>query len=309
MLYFAQNQFLGNQLWPLAAIAAFAIRHDLEVTCPNFRRHAQNFAYFSSDRYCRFPNGARMKVIAKGLATESRLFLGIARRVGLVHSVVSSLDETVDLDAVDVAGKLVGHARRRVVYMHGLYFLCHSAIAESREKIRSLFRIQESLWIGVRQTIISCRARGDVVVGLHVRRGDYLGVKDDLLFSLSDYETMADKVVSLFYPKKVVFLVCATEMLPVSAFNSHEIIRAPGHYVQDMYCLANCDVIIGPPSTYSQWSSFYGGVPIFTMNSINEIKYGLPVSEPRPDNFFIHLSGCGRHSRRQPVNLCSMGLI
>jgi hypothetical protein len=29
-----------------------------------------------------------------------------------------------------------------------------------------------------------------------------------------------------------------------------------------MYALAQCDLILGPPSTFSQWASFYGQRPL-----------------------------------------------
>ena len=33
--------------------------------------------------------------------------------------------------------------------------------------------------------------------------------------------------------------------------------------VGDLYALARCDYIMGPPSTYTQWASFYGNAPLF----------------------------------------------
>ena len=30
----------------------------------------------------------------------------------------------------------------------------------------------------------------------------------------------------------------------------------------DLYALSRCDYIIGPPSTFSQWASYYGHVPL-----------------------------------------------
>jgi hypothetical protein len=30
----------------------------------------------------------------------------------------------------------------------------------------------------------------------------------------------------------------------------------------DLYSLARCDYVFGPPSTYSQWASFYGNKPL-----------------------------------------------
>jgi hypothetical protein len=37
--------------------------------------------------------------------------------------------------------------------------------------------------------------------------------------------------------------------------------------VGDLYALARCDYIMGPPSTYTQWASFYGNQPLYHLRS------------------------------------------
>jgi hypothetical protein len=34
-----------------------------------------------------------------------------------------------------------------------------------------------------------------------------------------------------------------------------------------MYVLAACDLILGPPSTFSIWASYYGQVPLMQLDS------------------------------------------
>jgi hypothetical protein len=36
--------------------------------------------------------------------------------------------------------------------------------------------------------------------------------------------------------------------------------------VGDLYALARCDYIMGPPSTYTQWASFYGNRPMLSLD-------------------------------------------
>jgi len=33
--------------------------------------------------------------------------------------------------------------------------------------------------------------------------------------------------------------------------------------LEDLCTLSECDYILGPPSTFSQWASFYGGRPLY----------------------------------------------
>jgi hypothetical protein len=37
-----------------------------------------------------------------------------------------------------------------------------------------------------------------------------------------------------------------------------------------MYALASCDYIVGPPSTFSLWASFYGQVPLCFLQKPDE---------------------------------------
>jgi len=41
--------------------------------------------------------------------------------------------------------------------------------------------------------------------------------------------------------------------------------------VEDLYALAECDYIIGPPSTYTLWASFYGDTPLWFMEHKGDI--------------------------------------
>ncbi|MFN5837557.1 MAG: hypothetical protein ACK47J_12755, partial [Pseudanabaena sp.] len=52
--------------------------------------------------------------------------------------------------------------------------------------------------------------------------------------------------------------------------------------IEDLYSMAKCDYLIGPPSTYSMWASFYGMVPllhIYDKHQIINLKDFLIVSQ------------------------------
>ena len=45
-------------------------------------------------------------------------------------------------------------------------------------------------------------------------------------------------------------------------FNQFEVYTETGHLIEDLYCLAKCDYLMGPNSTYTSWASIYGNVPL-----------------------------------------------
>jgi hypothetical protein len=47
-----------------------------------------------------------------------------------------------------------------------------------------------------------------------------------------------------------------------------------GHLVEDMYAFAGCDYLVGPPSTFTTWASFYGQVPLCRLTAADgEIQF------------------------------------
>jgi hypothetical protein len=72
---------------------------------------------------------------------------------------------------------------------------------------------------------------------------------------------------ALLLPAKVVFLIFSDESIPVAALPENSFLGTEENAVQDMYTLAECDYILGPPSTFSMWASYYGGRPLFMMHA------------------------------------------
>jgi len=77
------------------------------------------------------------------------------------------------------------------------------------------------------------------------------------------------KQMSLIFPdSKIHFLICSNDDIKLENFEGFHVIRGLGHELEDMYSLAYCDYIIGPPSTYTGWASFYGKTPLYSIESI-----------------------------------------
>ena len=104
-----------------------------------------------------------------------------------------------------------------------------------------------------------------ITVGIHIRRGDYkdyLGGRyffsDDVYLNvINDFRKQMDAE-----GKRVRFLICSNDNITITD-KSNDIFSIQGsNGITDLYALSCCDYIIGPPSSYSQWASFYGNVPL-----------------------------------------------
>jgi hypothetical protein len=98
-----------------------------------------------------------------------------------------------------------------------------------------------------------------------------------IIYSLKDWRLIMEKMLSLLAPKTVAFLICSDENYhaETEVFAGLPVYFGTGHMIEDLYSLAQCDYLIGPPSTYSMWASFYGRVPMCQLPKNHELVEAL----------------------------------
>ena len=97
-----------------------------------------------------------------------------------------------------------------------------------------------------------------------------------------DFETMAIKARELadrlFPDSEIEFAVASNVRAEEFCKINKESIYYPNNSpLDDLGLLASCDVILGSPSTFSMWASFYGNVPLaFLLDANQEMPSRLP---------------------------------
>jgi hypothetical protein len=124
------------------------------------------------------------------------------------------------------------------------------------------------------------RRDGKFLVGVHVRQDDYRSFKGGrYYYSHRQYRHLMEQVCTAYADRPVSFLVCSDDPVPADAFAGLDVLYGNGHELEDLYALAACDRLMGPPSTYSRWASFYGKVP--------RLEISDPEIAPRPERFRV----------------------
>lgn len=303
MLYLSHDTFLCNQMFPFANVIAVALANRMTVIYPRFRKHATAFPYFRN-ALCQFPAGAPIagawRLLPANKCVE-RWFLRLNHRTGLFPHILMAPDQAYFFDDVrnaDGNRRLFG---AKLAVLDGLYFVSHEHFVDAGETLRTVFAPSEAIRKNVNACIARARRDTDVLVGVHLRFGDYLSFKPDMAYDVDEYHAVMRELSALFHGRRTTFLLSSDRPQDPARFPGVRAEVSTGRYVEDLYCLSQCDLIVGPPSTFSQWASWFGGVPLYVINYKNQVKYNVPVTKPREDQFVLHVSGFGRHAVQRPA--------
>lgn len=259
---------LGNRLYLFAHFIAWARESGVRVSNPSFDEYAGYFEATRHDALCRYParkpfaggSAAARRLIYHACFYAARLLARSPVRLKSLRAVAIDWEERVDLCDPAFLAEVSG---RRLTFVQGWQFRAPSLMGRHADAIREFFRPLEEYEANVAALVERARRGGDVLVGVHIRRGDYKNfMGGQYFYEPETYAEVLAKVEALFPGRRVVFLVCSDERLKQETFSGFESVAGTGHLVEDMYALAACDYIVGPPSTYTLWASFYGATPL-----------------------------------------------
>lgn len=144
-------------------------------------------------------------------------------------------------------------------------------IAEAKTEIQRLYHPRKEITDKAESLISQLKQQSDMVIGVHIRRGDYATWNDGkFYYSLEEYHTFMLRLQKFYKDKKIAFFISSNEDFPLDIFNGCQCYRfnqEPSGAILDLYTLSICDRIIGPFSSYSRWASFIGEVPLCFLES------------------------------------------
>lgn len=112
---------------------------------------------------------------------------------------------------------------------------------------------------------------GSVIVGLHVRRGDYkefLGGK--YYYQDLDYLKWTNQIREYYsksFSKDVYIVACSNE--PSTPKCGQDYTSSFSWFV-DLQIFQKCDLLIGPPSTFTAWASYVSQIPCIHFQSFSQ---------------------------------------
>ena len=273
---------LGNRLFLSAHLMAAGIEHGIDVANPCFAEYANLFPATSRDLWCRLsrqhsqtdsaddriPSLRQRRRLSWAVANLAKLGKLIGLRHWPAHLLQIDNDETYDLASADFAA-LVQSGRH--VLVRGWLYRSEPLLQKHADRIRQFYEIAPQHREAVDTTMKACRQDADVVIGIHLRQGDYKTFLGGRYYYTNDqYADVMRVARDQLSGKRVSFLVCGNGQFSASDFGDLNVHVGPGHMVEDMYALAETDALIGPPSTFTGWASFYGRTPLISLQQANQ---------------------------------------
>jgi len=276
----------GNQLLLTSHFLVNALEHDYELCISSFDRYVTLFEgtagpqpYFFGPRPVRLYAG-QTRLDGLFQALQSRWGRGALTRLPLLQDclgvrVVSDLPfGDVDMNSRAYLTQACGS---RPLLVHGWQYRDKRHFAKHADLLRQFFRPIKPHWEAVEEVLARNRQQSDVLIGVHLRRGDYAGWQGGAFFY--DNATYARRMreMQLLFPAagRVRFLLLSNEPIASADFADFNTGRSTNHPLEDLYVMAGCDYILGPPSSYSMWASFFGQVPLYHLSRPDQAVQSL----------------------------------
>ena len=266
---------LANRIWHACHLIANAIEYDYKVYSICFSDY---YPFFSETL-----ERKETKQFFKVFRFDSKIStLVIGKAVGLIRKVsrfnkgnffifqyvqeacyAVGQKPNTDLNSQEFVRKA-----KKICLIDGWGFWDHPNILKHREQLVDLWRPNKEYIDTANEIIERLRSESDILIGVHIRRGDYKFFNNGLFyFEFEFYREKMKEIESLpkFINKKVCFVICSNEPTEQTMFEGLNVDTNSRNLIVDILLLSECDYIIGPLSTFSDWAAYYGYKPLLSL--------------------------------------------
>jgi hypothetical protein len=245
---------LGNRLKLLTHLSAAAVEYGFQIANPAFWKYRQDFQAWKNNSLNFFPGNsswpvpARLERLSRGIAWRTaRAFEGISwlqREIGWLRC---RDEENVDLSSQGFRNLLETGPRN--LLMWGYNFHAEPLVRKHRGRLLELFRPR-----------VQPSAPSAWTAALHIRRSDYRQwAGGQYHFSWESYRDWARQIFALWANESPRVLVFSDEPVPELISKEPGVEVCQGSPAEDLFRMVGSKIILGPPSSFSDWAAWYGG--------------------------------------------------
>lgn len=273
---------LANRLVLAANIMAFAEERAWQVYDPTLYTYADYFEQLRNNVFYRFPAPEVPQRWARLAQPLMRTKCGyhvvrhtshLVERVPGLSGLACTISEPADGTVLELDSPAFDEAcgRASLIFLRGWLIRASRSVEQHGDTLRRYFRPDEAFRVQAEKRVHALRQRHDVVVGVHIRQGDYrTWLNGKYYFPTARYVRWMRNLAATFEERRVGFLVCGDEPHHEREFDGLSVCCHGGHLVEDLHALSCCDYLLGAQSTFSQWASFYGNVPLLHLRHTDD---------------------------------------
>lgn len=273
---------LCNNLRLFTHLIFFGNENKVNIFCPGFKIYKSYFKGTQAFRtpFYKFEFGNNTKCSLWGRIKNSILskFISLLYLLKISSGYTNFITSNDGKFQLCNENNMVELKKSSITFINGYNFyygVDYGQIPQSDtvKRVREYFEPLDSYLNQIEHYMSDLGNDHDVLVGIHMRRGDYKYYNDGkFYFDDSVYLYYIQRLTELLKEKKPLFMLCSDEEIDIDYFKKQGVnaVVGPGDMICDLYSLARCDYIIAPPSSYSTWASFYGDVPLCRIRDIKQ---------------------------------------
>lgn len=244
-----------NRFWSYVNLISEAITNNKRVSILRFDRTINEFPNLIDSEFIKLPYYNKRLID----------ILGIDRYLFLLNKILfNRFTNPITLKYWKSKGSVV----------NGWDYRGHNIdLIKNKDEIVKIFSPKLSIVAKVDSFFQELRNKFDIIIGVHIRRGDYKEwLNGRYYYDLDEYYSFIRTVSEQEPNKKVCFFISSNENFDTTLFDEVESFKLKdGTAIEDLYALSCCDKIMGPLSTYSRWASFYGEVPYMVLEKGEQV--------------------------------------
>lgn len=271
----------GNKLLQAAHFLSSAKEHGYRVVHRDFDEYQE---YFSESikalpAFFRFSGGKVFFRILNKLLLKLNHVFGIKHISLPFFEIFLCREYYQDSRPFDIGTQsFIQKARSKIVLVSGWPFRDIPAFQKNRVLVQTLLRPNVKYLVEANQYVTEIRKNHDVLIGIHIRRGDYRNFYNGIWYYSDDqYMRVMNKILAFpeLSGKRICFLICSDEKIEKQNFTGLPVFIHSRHFMYDFCTLASCDYIAGPNSTFTIWAAYFANKPLLMLHTA-DMEFGLP---------------------------------
>lgn len=260
---------LANRLWIFSHFAANAVEHGHSLLYRNFDNYIK---YFIATRNNDFEGYSIKAKISRHPLVDLPLYWLIQMWISAMNRIKPTARYFMRIEKVGDGFDLndpvfLRRAKQQKIIIRdgGLYYRDNANLIKHKNLIKKFFTPLPIYQKKIEHNFAQNRKSNTVLVGVHLRKNDYRTFLNGRFF-ISDekfklHMSQLQEILSK-QGKEVQFLLCSDEKIDQDYYQDFNIMIGTGNIIEDLYSFAQCNFLMGPPSSYTLWASFYGEVPL-----------------------------------------------